>query len=305
MDSIGKRKQSLDKDQFSVVLLFLAPFIIGFLIFDVIPILSAFVISVLNLNSISGFADTDAMRFIGFENYINIFKDPVAMTSYGRSLLYTVYYVPALNVLAILLALLLTRALYLKSAIRTMIFIPYVTNIVAVTILWGILLDPFGGVVNTFLKSVGIEQPPMWHLGVNTALPTLAGVSIWRDVAFQMVVYMAAINNVPRELYESADVDGASKVVQFFKITLPAITPTIFAMIVTSIINSFQNYALVFTMTNGGPGDASRVAVLNIYQEAFEYSRFSVASAQAIILFFIILVITMIQWKGQKKWVHY
>jgi multiple sugar transport system permease protein len=120
-----------------------------------------------------------------------------------------------------------------------------------------------------------------------------------------MIVYMAAIKNVPRELYESAEVDGASKLRQFFRITLPMISPTVFAMVVTSTISSFQNYALVRTMTNGGPGDASRVAVINIYEQAFEFNRFGYASAQAILMLLVIMLITVAQWGAQKRWVHY
>ncbi len=300
-----KSKNSLKNQEAKAAVLFLTPFILGFIIFEMIPIISAFIMSVVNLNSLRGISELGSIKFVGLENYIKVFSDTDALAAYGRSLLYTVYYVPLLNIFAIILALLITREIYFRTAVRTMIFMPYVSNIVAVAILWGIILNPFGGPLNQLLQSFGISNPPMWLFGEYTSLPTLAGISIWRDVAFQMVVYMAAIMNVPKELYESAEVDGASKLQQFFKITIPVITPTIFAMTITSVINSFQNYAIVRTTTNGGPGDASRVAVINIYQQAFEYNKFSSASAQAILLFLIILVITIIQWKGQDKWVHY
>jgi multiple sugar transport system permease protein len=300
-----KTMGSLQKQEARAAVFFLAPFIIGFIIFEAIPVLSAVGMSFINLNSLKGVADLTSIKFKGLENFMNVFKDTDALLAYGRSLLYTLYYVPFLNIFALVLALLITRQLYFKTAIRTMIFIPYVSNIVAVAILWGTLLNPFGGPINELLKALGVQNPPMWLFGDKTVLPTLAGISVWKDVAFQMIVYMAAINNVSKELYESADVEGASKFTQFTKITIPMISPTIFAMVVTSIINSFQNYAIVKTMTDGGPGNASRVAVVNIYQQAFEYNKFSYASAQAIILFLIILVITLIQWRGQKKWVHY
>lgn len=301
----NKTRGALEKEEARVAIFFLAPFIIGFIIFEAVPVLSAIVMSFINLNTLRGITDFTSLKFVGFQNYVNVFKDSGAMMALVRSLLYTLYYVPTLNILALVLALLITRQLYLKTAIRTMIFMPYVSNIVAVAILWGTLLNPFGGPVNEMLKAFGIHNPPMWLFGNKTSLPTLAGISVWKDVAFQMIVYMAAINNVSKELYESADVEGASKFTQFTKITIPMISPTIFAMVVTSIISSFQNYAIVKTMTDGGPGDASRVAVVNIYQQAFEYNKFSYASAQAIVLFLIILVVTLIQWKGQKKWVHY
>ncbi|MBU3157156.1 carbohydrate ABC transporter permease [Clostridium estertheticum] len=300
-----KTKGSMEKQEGGIAIFFLAPFMIGYLIFELIPIISTVVMSFINLNSLRGITDFASIKFVGFENYINIFKDSDAIMAYGRSMLYTLYYVPLLNIIAIVLALLITRQLYLRTAIRTMIFMPYVANIVAVAILFGTLLNPFGGPINELLKSLGINNPPMWLFGKNTSLPTIAGISIWKDLAFQMVVYMAAINNVSKELYESADVEGASIFTKITKITIPMISPTIFAMVITSIINSFQNYAIVKTMTDGGPGNASRVAVLNIYQQAFEYNKFSYASAQAMLLFLIILVVTLIQWKGQKRWVHY
>ncbi|MBU3201927.1 sugar ABC transporter permease [Clostridium estertheticum] len=300
-----KTKGSMEKQEGRIAIFFLAPFMIGYLIFELIPIISTVVMSFINLNSLRGITDFASIKFVGFENYINIFKDSDAIMAYGRSMLYTLYYVPLLNIIAIVLALLITRQLYLRTAIRTMIFMPYVANIVAVAILFGTLLNPFGGPINELLKSLGINNPPMWLFGKNTSLPTIAGISIWKDLAFQMVVYMAAINNVSKELYESADVEGASIFTKITKITIPMISPTIFAMVITSIINSFQNYAIVKTMTDGGPGNASRVAVLNIYQQAFEYNKFSYASAQAMLLFLIILVVTLIQWKGQKRWVHY
>jgi multiple sugar transport system permease protein len=287
------------------VILFLSPFLIGFFIFDALPMFSAVAMSFLDIHALSGLSDWSSISFAGLRNYAKFFGDPLAMSSFGRSFLYSLCYVPSLNIAAIVLALLIIKDFQFKGFVRTLIFTPYVTNIVAVAILWGLLLSPFDGIVNQILARFGVTQAPMWLYGQKTSIPTLAGIAVWKDVAFQMVVYMAAIQNVSADLYEAAEIEGASKTRQFFSITLPVISPTVFAMVVTSIINSFQNYALVRTLTNGGPGDASRVAVLNVYEQAFEYGNFSYASAQAIILFLIILAITVIQWRGQKKWVHY
>lgn len=303
---MGQRSPStIRRQEIRAAFFFVTPFLLGFLVFDAFPMVSAVGMSLLNLNALSGLSDPSKLAFVGLDNYLKVFGDPLALASFGRSFVFTGLYVPALNLGAIGLALLITRAFWGKTFVRTLIFTPYVTNIVAVAILWGLLLNPFGGVVNELLKVLGVAEPPLWLYGLETSLPTLAFISVWKDVAFPMVVYMAAINNVSPELYEAAEVDGASKLRQFFSITLPMISPTIFAMVVTSIINSFQNYALVRTMTNGGPGDASRVAVLNIYEQAFDYNRFGYASAQAILMFLVILLITVIQWRGQKKWVHY
>jgi multiple sugar transport system permease protein len=287
------------------VVIFVTPFLLGYILFEALPMISAVAISLTNINSLSSLRDAASLKWAGLSNYAKVFADRQAMASFGRSFLFTLYYVPLLNAFAILLALLITRAFYFTKFVRTLIFTPYVTNIVAVAILWGLLLNPYGGLVNEALKLLGVAEPPMWLYGMKTSLPTLAVIAVWKDVAFQMIVYMAAIKNVPAELYESAEVDGASKLKQFFSITLPMISPTVFAMVVTSTISSFQNYALVRTMTNGGPGDASRVAVINIYEQAFEFSRFGYASAQAIMMLMVIMLITAAQWRAQKRWVHY
>jgi multiple sugar transport system permease protein len=295
----------MHREEAKAVVIFVTPFLLGYLMFEALPMVSAILISLTNINSLSGLRDLHSLGFAGLSNYAKALSDGPAMASFGRSLLFTLYYVPALNAFAILLALFITRSFYFTKFVRTLIFTPYVTNIVAVAILWGLLLNPYGGIVNETLKLMGVSQPPMWLYGMRTALPTLAGISVWKDVAFQMIVYMAAIKNVPSELYESAEVDGASKLRQFLSVTMPMISPTVFAMVVTSTISSFQNYALVRTMTNGGPGDASRVAVINIYEQAFEFNRFSYASAQAIMMLMVIMLITVVQWRAQKRWVHY
>lgn len=281
-------------------ILFILPFLAGFLIFNLFPLLYAFYISMVDYNTLK-----PSYNFIGFDNFVRIFHDNIAIKAYWNSFLYTLIYVPVLIVLSFLLAILLNRKFFLRPVSRTMILIPYVANVVAIAMVFSVILDPYDGPVNTLLHLIGIENPPMWLGGVSTALPTIALINVWQSLSFQTIVFLAALQGVPGELYEAADLDGAGWWQRVRNVTIPLVSPTTFFLVITSIIGSFQNYASVRALTNGGPGVASRVISLNIYEEAFTYNRYSYAAAQAILLFAVILVITIIQWKGQKRWVHY
>lgn len=280
-------------------LLFILPFLLGFIIFNLFPLIYAFYISMVDYNTLK-----PSYNFIGFDNFVRIFNDNIAIKAYWNSFLYTLVYVPVLIVLSFFLAMLLNRKFFLRPVSRTMILIPYVANVVAIAMVFSVILDPYDGPVNAFLQMIGIETPPMWLAGISTALPTIALINVWQSLSFQTIVYLAALQGVPNELYEAADLDGAGKWRKMLNVTLPIVSPTTFFLVITSIIGSFQNYASVRALTNGGPGVASRVISLNIYEEAFTYNRYSYAAAQAILLFAVILVITIIQWKGQKRWVH-
>ncbi len=280
--------------------LFILPFLAGFLIFNLFPLLYSFFISLVDYNTLK-----PSYNFIGLDNFIRIFNDDIALKAYWNSFLYTLIYVPVLLVLSFLLAVLLNRKFFLRPVSRTMILIPYVANVIAIAMVFSVILDPYDGPVNAFLHLIGIQNPPMWLGGTSTALPTIALVNVWQSLSFQTIVFLAALQGVPSELYEAAGLDGAGKWRKTLNVTIPLVSPTTFFLAITSIISSFQNYASVRALTNGGPGVASRVISLNIYEEAFTYNRYSYAAAQAILLFVVILAITIIQWRGQKKWVHY
>ncbi len=281
---------------------FVAPFIIGFLLFYMFPTFYALVISFLDYNS---FRELKNLQFVGLDNYSRIFNDVIALSAYVKSFLFTAIFVPVQIILALLLAVLFNKKFYMKTFSRTLIMMPYVTNIVAVTIVFSILLNPFDGIVNTILKAAGVEEPPLWLGGIDSALPTVALIQVWHTLAFPTITFLGALQAVPAELYEAADIDGASHWKKLRLVMLPMISPTTFFLVVTGIIGSFQNYAIFKNLTNGGPGTSSRVISLNIYEEAFVYNHFSYASAQAILLFLFILGITLFQWGVQKKWVHY
>lgn len=283
-------------------ILFVLPFVIGFLAFHIFPIIYSFAISFMDYNTLKPLS---AAKFNGLDNYVRMFKDELATSAFLKSFYYTAVYVPGILIASFITAMLLNRTFALRGLTRTLIMMPYVANVVAVAIVWSILLNPYDGPVNEIIKLFGVENPPLWLNSIKISLPTIAIINVWQSLAFQTIVFLAALQGVDRALYEAAEIDGASWWRKIVNITLPAISPTTFFLIVTSIIGSFQNYATVRMLTNGGPGSASRVISLNIYEEAFTLNHFSYASAQAIVLFGIVLVITIIQWGGQKRWVHY
>lgn len=297
-----KRKYvSTFKQEKKAALMFILPFMIGFAVFNVIPFFYALVISFMDYNSLK---DMSTIKFLGLDNYIRFFNDPIALKAIVKSFTYTAIYVPGLLIGSFFVAVLFNRQFYLRKLSRTLILIPYVANVVAIAMVWSIVLDPYDGPVNTIIRSLGFEAP-MWLGGTETALPTIAVIAIWLNFSFQTIVYLAALQEVPVELYEAAELDGASPLKRILKITVPLVSPTTFFLMITSIIGSFQNYAIVRMLTNGGPGISSRVLSLNIYEEAFAYNKYSYASAQSIVQFAIILVFSIILLRGQKKWVHY
>jgi multiple sugar transport system permease protein len=297
-----QRSVSIKQQERWVAVSFVAPFLLGFLLFNIFPIIYALAISFMDYNQLR---QLTTIHFLGIGNYTRMLSDPIVGSAFLKSFYYSLVYVSGIMVFSFLFAELLNKTFYLRAISRTMILVPYVANVVAVAMVWSILLDPFDGPVNSVLRTFGIHNPPLWLGGTNTALATVGLINVWQNLAFQTIVFLAALQGVPKDLYEACEIDGASKWQKIKYVTLPLVSPTTFFLIVTSIIGSFQNYASVRMLTNGGPGISSRVISVNIYEDAFSFNQYSYSSAQAMVLFFLILVITILQWKVQKKWVHY
>lgn len=279
--------------------LFLLPSFAGLLTFVLIPILMGFVISFTNYD---GYKKLD---FVGLNNYIHMFQDDYVLTSLKNNVIYTAVTVPATMIISLLLALALNMGMKGSTFFRTMIFFPTISSMVAVGIVWSLLFNPVQGPVNQLLMAVGIESPPRWLASTTWALWAIMIVAVWKQAGYYMVIFLSGLQAIPKQLYESAQIDGANSVARFFKITLPMLSPTTFMVLILSIIGSFQVFDLVSIMTDGGPGRATNVLVYRIYQEGFEYSKMGYASAIAYFLFLIIFVITLIQFRGQQKWVTY
>jgi multiple sugar transport system permease protein len=282
--------------------LFILPFLAGFLLFNVFPLFYQLFLSMTDFNTLDG---RHASHVVWFANFLSVFRDEIALSSYVRTFAYVVIFVLGINISGLALAMALNREFYGKKLATTLIIVPYVSNVVAVAIVWLFLFNPFDGPVNRLLHMLGIQNPPLWFGGVNTSLPLLAVVAVWHNLAFQTVVCLAALQGVPKELYEACMIDGGSAWQRFRNVTLPLISPQMFFLITTSTFEAFSNYAYARVVTNGGPGTSSRLISLNIYEQAFMYNRYSYAAAQTVLLFVVILVITRIQWKGQDRWVYY
>lgn len=279
--------------------LFILPNFIGFFVFLLLPIIMGFVISLTNYDGYKKF------DFVGLTNYMNMFKDDYVLVSLKNNIIYTVVTVPAIIVLALLLACGLNAGLKSTGFFRALFFFPTISSMVAVGIVWSLLFNPTQGPVNQLLMAVGISSPPKWLASTKWALWAVMIVAIWKQAGYYMIMLLSGLQSIPQQLYESAKVDGANAFVRFFKITIPMLSPTLFMVIILNIINSFQVFDLIAVMTEGGPGRATNVLVYRIYQEGFKYSKMGYASSIAYFLFLIIFVVTMIQFRGQKKWVTY
>lgn len=282
--------------------LFILPFLIVLSVFNVIPIASTFLMSVLNFNSLRPLAE---LKYIGFQNYLDVFNDEDTMASFGRSLLFAGMEVPLMLAVALGLALLMNGAFHARGLLRTAVLVPYVCNITAVTIAWQTLLDPTSGPVNALLTSLGITELPRWLGDPALALPLAAVIYVYMNASYQAIVFLAALQEVPQELYESARLDGAQAWQVFWRITFPHISPATFFLVVASILGSFQTYNLIATLTHGGPGGSTEVAAYRIVQLAFTFGQFSVATAQSVLLFVGLMLLSILQFWVQRKWVHY
>lgn len=278
---------------------FLLPNIIGFAVFILFPVIASFGMSFTEWN---GFGE---IRFIGLDNYIKLWSDESFRISFLNSIIMTVVTVPATLFLAIVAAVALNKGIRGIKFFRTALFLPHITSTIAVAVVWQLLFNPTMGPINGFLQSIGIDNPPGWFASSQWALISVIIVNIWHSVGYYMILYLAGLQGIPADLYEAAELDGAGAFVRFRKITLPMLSPVIFFTIIIGIINSFKVFDLIYVLTQGGPGRATRVLVYDIYYTAFQRYEYGYASSMAYVLFALILIITLIQFRGQKKWVNY
>lgn len=297
-----KKIYSLRRQEETTAYLFILPFLVGFTVIQIVPLLSTFVISFTNMRY---FSDLENVRFVGIKNFIDFFSDKSSLEAMGRTLYYSLLFVPTLMIMSLLFAILIKQKIACRNVIRTMIFMPYVSNIAAIALVWAILFDYRDGPINVLLRGLGMTNPPMWLMGVNTVIPSIVIILVWQGMGFNMVTYLAALNGIPEELNEAAIIDGAGAWKRFINITLPVISPTTFFLLISTIIWSFQNFAPIQVLTKGGPGEASTTFSIRIIQLTFDHQRVAYATSLSIYMLIIILIITVIQWKGQKRWVNY
>ncbi len=245
-----------------------------------------------------------AMKFIGLGNYAQLLTDPRTGDVFLHTVFYIVGYLPLVYVGGLALALALNTALKGRSLLRGVYFLPVVTSWIVVAIVWRWLLNPSNGVVNTVLGWVGIEGPGWWT-DPGWAMPSIIIASAWKDLGFVMVILLAGLQAIPADLVDASKVDGAGWWRRLVSVTLPLLSPSTFFVVVISLINGFQVFDQVYAMTAGGPNGASTVVVQQVYDLTFRYGAAGEASALSWILFVVILAITVIQVRGQRRWVHY
>jgi multiple sugar transport system permease protein len=279
--------------------LFISPMVAGYVFFLLGPIVTAFVMSFTNWSLLKEF------KFVGLFNYNRaFFEDSLFWESVTNTLIFSAGFVPLDLSLALLLAIMLRRKWPGIVFFRTAIFSPVVVSIVVWAIVWKYIFATDHGIVNQLLQFAGIEGPA-WLYNEQLTMGVIIFVSVLKNVGLKMVIFLAALNDIPQMYYEAARIDGASGWRSFRHITLPLITPSIFLAAVITIIGSLKIFGQIFVMTKGGPGTSTYVIVYYIYETAFKMYDFGYASAIAVVLFILTLALTLVQWHARKRWIHY
>lgn len=278
---------------------FLLPNLIGFILFTFIPVISAFVLSFMQWDG------ANTATFIGLDNFKQLFNDSTFIISFWNTIYYSLATVPLTIVTSLILAILLNKGIKGLKFFRALHFFPHIASIVAVAVVWQFLYNPDLGPINMFLKTIGIINPPRWTASVDWAMPAVILMSVWKSSGYYMVMFLAGLQGIPNSLYEVADIDGASAFKKFWYVTLPMLSPTMFFVVIVCLINSFKVFTQIYIMTEGGPGRATSVLVYTIYNQAFLNFKFGYASAMALVLFAMVFIISVIQFKVQEKWVNY
>ncbi len=298
--SRGTKIGSLKRKEAIVAYLFLLPTLLGFIIFVIGPMFSSIWIS---------FHEWDPLgepRFIGLGNYSRLIHDSRVAVTY----LNTIKFVIGAVGLNMLIALLLAVGINAKmgsgkrSFYRACFFLPVMVSSAAVAIIWTYLFDTDFGVINYYLGKIGFEKIP-WLTSSTWSLCSIILLDVWKNVGFNIILFSAGLQNIPRHLYEAAALDGASKLQIFRHITLPMLSPTTFFALVMALIGAFQVFDYPYIMTQGGPGDSSRTVVLYLYEQGFRFFSMGYASTIALSLFLIILVLTVFQNRISERWVFY
>ncbi|MET9659816.1 sugar ABC transporter permease [Streptomyces sp. NPDC006510] len=234
-----------------------------------------------------------APQFVGLDNFRDMMGDAVFRKSIVNTVIYTFFTVPFGMMLGLLVALALHTGLKARGIFRTAVFLPQVTATVAIALVWLWIYNPGNGLLNTLLSFLGIDGPA-WLASTSWAMPSVILVGIWQGIGMKMLIYLAALQSLPKELYEAASVDGASKVRQFFSITLPLLKPATFFVLITSMISAFQSFDQIYILTDGGPANSTTMMTYEIYKSAFREFRVGYACAQSLVLFVLLMGFTLV-----------
>lgn len=274
-------------------ILFILPALLGTFVFIIIPVFVSFGFS---------FIDWDLLntpKFVGFLNYKTVFSDELFYKILGNTFVYAISTSVFGVIIPLILACILNNKIRGSNFYKTAYFLPFVTPLIVIAIIWQWIFDPNIGLLNNVLRT-NIK----WLYDSNYAMFAVIIVSVWKLIGYNMVIFLSGLSGINQSLFEAAKIDGANNFRMFKDITVPLLSPTIFFVVIITCISSFQVFDLIYMMTEGGPMNSTNVLVYAIYQNAFEYFKVGYASALAYVLFFIILILTTIQWKLRKKLVY-
>jgi multiple sugar transport system permease protein len=272
--------------------------ILGLVIFTYGPVVAAFGLSFTKGDYIS------TPRWVGLGNYVSLLDDKLFWKSMQNTLYYVAGVVPAGMVLSLLLALAMNQKLRGIVIFRTVFFLPTITSSVAISLMWLWIYNPEFGALNFLLDQIGINGPA-WLSTPEWAMPAVIIMAVWRGLGYSMLIYLAGLQGIPDTYYEAASIDGAGAWAKFWHITVPLLSPTTFMLLILSLIGAFQVFEYTYVMTGGGPVYSTLTLVLHVYNNAFRNFQMGYASALAYVLFFILLGLTIIQFRLQRRWVHY
>lgn len=294
----GRRKRRGLTSEIRPALGFLTPSAIGLTVFILLPTLLAVITSLYRWPT---YGD---ISFTGLDNYRDLFSSTSQFSAaLVNTIVFTVIIIPVNLVLTLGMAFWIATSRY-KQLYRVLFFLPVVTPTVATAVIWKMMYQP-NGLIDTSLSSLLHFDMPNFLGDPSTAMLAVITVIIWQGFGYNMLIFSAAIDQLPADVIDAAKMDGASGIVQLFKVKIPLMTPAIFFATTVTMIQSFQIFSEPYVMTAGGPGTVTVTVVMNIYQTAFQGGELGAAAAPAMILFGLILIVTLFQWVGQKKWVHY
>ncbi len=278
------------KERWFYAYLFISPVLIFFGLFRVYPALQTLVFSFFKVEIVAR-----RYSWVGLKNFALLLQDDSFIRAIKNTFIYALYIVFISGFLGLVLASMFNSKMKLGAFFKAIYFIPYITSTVAAAVVWGYLYDPKFGLFNMLLRLVGLPTRG-WTASSRDALMCIVIFSIWKSLGYNMVIFIAGLQNIPDMIYEAATIDGAGPVTKFFRITIPMIVPTIFFVIIYNTILSLKVFDQVFVLTAGGPAEASTVVVLQIYNQAFLNYRFGYASAEAFVLFVSVMLITVVQY---------
>ncbi len=292
--------RSLARREAIAAYLFLSPAAIFYIVFIAAPLVGAIILSFFEWDLLT------PAKYVGFQNYRELYHDEEARQAVANSFKFAFWSIVLHVGFGMLLALAINRIVspWLKYFLRTAYFFPLLMSWASVSLIWLYILDPNFGFFGYYLGKIGVSDPPRFLIDIDWALPTLIAIDLWRTLGFTIVILLAGLQTVPSQLHEAAMIDGAGSLSRFWNVTLPMLSPTLFFVLVMNFIGAFQIFEPMFMMTHGGPRDSTRSIVMHIYETGFRSFEMGMASALALVVFVVIMLVTMVQLIVGRYWVH-